>query len=59
MDVASIAEDPTKIEMFNVYGGITDPAGCDQSVYDELAEEMLHIIPKRLSEIVNRKEQKE
>jgi protein-tyrosine-phosphatase len=59
VDVASIAEDPTKIEMFNVYGGITDPVGCDQSVYDELAREMLHIIPKRLSEIVNRNEQKE
>ncbi len=59
MDVASITEDPTKIEMFNMYGGIIDPVGCDQSVYDELAEKMLEIIPKRLLEITNRTEKKE
>ena len=59
MDVASIAEDPTKIEMFNLYGGIIDPVGCDQLVYDALAEKMLEIIPKRLLEITSRCEKKE
>jgi protein-tyrosine-phosphatase len=54
MDVALLADDPTKIEMFNLYGGIIDPVGHDQSVYDELAEEMLKIIPKRLLEITQR-----
>ena len=59
MDVASIAADPTKVEMLNLYGEIIDPVGCDQSVYDELAKKMLDIIPKRLLEITNRLEKKE
>ncbi len=52
MDVASIAEDSSKVEMLDPLGGIIDPVGCDQSVYDELAEEMLRIIPQRMSKII-------
>jgi hypothetical protein len=59
MDVASIAADPTKVEMLDLYGEIIDPVGREQSVYDELAKKMLEIIPKRLLEITNRLENKE
>ena len=54
MDVASIAEDPKKIEMINPYGDIVDPIGGDQSVYDELALTLLELIPKRVLEITKR-----
>jgi protein-tyrosine-phosphatase len=54
MDAASMATDPTKVELLNPFGSITDPIGCDQSVYDALAKEMLEIIPKRVSVIIAR-----
>ena len=56
IDVASIADDPSKIEMLNPSGDMNDPVGCDQSVYDELARTMLEIIPKRMLEISRRPE---
>lgn len=54
LDVASIATDPTKVELLNQFGSITDPIGSDQSVYDALAKDMLEIIAKRVSEIIAR-----
>ena len=36
IDVASVADDPSKVEMLNPGGDMIDPVGRDQSVYDEL-----------------------
>lgn len=56
IDVASVADDPSKVEMLNPGGDMIDPVGRDQSVYDELARTMLELIPKRMLEISHRPE---
>ena len=55
-DVASVAEKQKKIELLDLECGIVDPVGCDQSVYDGLAEKLAQMIPPRLLEIIEHHE---
>ncbi|MBC8523488.1 hypothetical protein H8D29_06130, partial [PVC group bacterium] len=50
---------PNKIELLDLDGGIIDPVGCNQSVYDALAERIAEIIPLRLANIIKQYDNKE
>lgn len=59
LEVASLAQQPNKIELLDLDGGIIDPVGCNQSVYDALAERIAEIIPLRLANIIKQYDNKE
>ena len=54
MDAALLTTDSQKIERLDLDADISDPIGCDQSVYDALAEQMYILMNVRLPEIIKR-----
>ena len=59
LEVASLTQQPNKIELLDLDGGIIDPVGCNQSVYDALAKRIAELIPLRLASIIKQYDNKE
>lgn len=49
-----LANDDTTIELLDPDGSIPDPAGCDQLVYDALADKMERLVAQRLETIIQK-----
>lgn len=52
--VASETEQVAKIVLLDPDGDVEDPIGFGQSAYDELADRMMKLIPRRLEEMLTR-----